>query len=112
MRRLMKLLVPALLAMLILALLMARPGQPERIPRQTFIASGIAFVDGRAKIDLNRADAALLTAIPGIGPALAARIEAYVQEKGALKAPEELLEVDGIGPAKLRAIKEMAVVAP
>jgi hypothetical protein len=45
----------------------------------------------------------------GHRPVLAARIEAFVREKGALEAPKELLNVEGIGPAKLREIEKIAV---
>lgn len=69
---------------------------------------GVVRVHGRAMIDLNRADEPLLQAIPGIGPVLAARIRAHIREKGALKAPSELLDVPGIGPEKLRAIERTA----
>ncbi len=70
---------------------------------------GVIRVQGRAMIDLNRADAALISSIPGIGPVLAARIRAHIREKGALKTPSELMDVPGIGPEKLRAIEGMAV---
>jgi len=49
-------------------------------------------------LDLNRASAAELQALPGIGPALAERIVAYRARQGRLAKPEELMEVSGIGP--------------
>lgn len=73
-------------------------------------SEGVVRLHGRAMIDLNRADEALLQAIPGIGPVLAARIRAHIREKGALKAPSELMDVPGIGPEKLRAIERTAAI--
>ena len=49
------------------------------------------------RIDLNTADATTLTAIPGIGPALAERILTYRTEHGPFLAIEELMAVSGIG---------------
>jgi competence protein ComEA len=104
-----------ILIALILALIVAGtlPRPAERVARvKTAADSGVIRLNSRALIDLNHADATLLQSIPGIGPALAARIEAYIDEKGALKAPEELLNVDGIGPEKLRGIEKIAAVLP
>ncbi|MEW6218065.1 MAG: helix-hairpin-helix domain-containing protein [Thermodesulfobacteriota bacterium] len=53
-------------------------------------------------IPLNRADVPALVAIPGIGPQLAARIVARRQARGGrFDSLDQLLEVDGIGPARL-----------
>jgi competence ComEA-like helix-hairpin-helix protein len=50
------------------------------------------------RMDHNRATAADLTRLPGIGPALAGRIIADRTEHGAFRSPEALLRVPGIGP--------------
>lgn len=52
-------------------------------------------------LDLNRATAAELDGLPGIGPVLAARIVAHRQRHGPFVSPEELLAVRGIGPRLL-----------
>ena len=111
MRRLTRLMLPVLLLFALLLILEARPNAPERI-LPTAPPAGVVRVDGRTRIDLNRADAELLETIPGVGPVLAGRIRARIDEKGALTAPEELLEVEGIGPAKLREIEEKSVCIP
>ncbi len=50
-------------------------------------------------VNLNTADATTLEELPGIGPALAARIIAWREQHGGFTAVAELDEVSGIGPA-------------
>ena len=57
------------------------------------------------QININEADAAVLTEIPGIGPKTAEAILAYRKEVGQFKTLEELIEVKGIGPKKLESIR-------
>lgn len=57
------------------------------------------------RIDVNRAPARELEALPGVGPALARRIVELRRRKGRLTGPEDLLEVRGIGPARLEALR-------
>lgn len=54
-----------------------------------------------AGIDLNRASASELESLPGVGPVLAGRIVAFRDEHGAFSEVEDLLDVPGIGEAKL-----------
>lgn len=61
-------------------------------------------------IDLNTADAAALEDLPGVGPATAAAIVAHREEHGPFSSVEELLEVRGIGEAKLAAIRDLVAV--
>jgi competence protein ComEA len=58
-----------------------------------------------AVIDLNLADQAALETIPGVGPVTAGAILAYRDEVGSFTSIEQLLEVTGIGPATLEAIR-------
>ncbi len=65
---------------------------------------------GEEKININRASAEELEALPGIGPVLAARIVAYREEHGPFRSVEDLLRIPGIGPATLERIREMITV--
>ena len=68
--------------------------------------------NGRALMNVNRADAEMLTAIEGIGETLAERIVAYREEFGAFMSLDELLKVDGIGTKKLEKMKERLICLP
>ena len=61
-------------------------------------------------VNINTAAAEELDVLPGIGPALAGRIIAYREEHGPFTAVEDLLEVSGIGPAKLAEIEGLITV--
>ena len=58
------------------------------------------------KLDLNRATREDLIALPGIGETLADRILEYRRLYGPFTAVEQLLDVEGIGEAKLLAIRD------
>jgi len=64
---------------------------------------GPALVPSR--IDLDRATAPELERLPGIGPALAARILADRAARGPFGTPEALLRVRGVGPRTLERIR-------
>jgi competence protein ComEA len=57
-------------------------------------------------IAINRASAKELEALDGIGPVLASRIVAYRNANGPFVTVDSLMEVSGIGPAKLAQFKE------
>jgi len=63
-------------------------------------------------VDVNRADAEELTALPGIGPALATRIVAYREEHGPFTSVDDLERVQGIGPQTVKGLAEEAVALP
>ncbi|GMQ85030.1 MAG: hypothetical protein BMS9Abin07_0595 [Acidimicrobiia bacterium] len=62
-------------------------------------------------VDLNRATASQLVELIGIGPVLAERIVVYREKHGPFEAIEDLLDVPGIGEAKL-ALLRPGVSAP
>ena len=61
-------------------------------------------------VDLNTADAARLETLPGIGPSIAAAIVSHRQEHGAFRRVDDLLDVPGIGPAKLDRLEALVTV--
>lgn len=67
--------------------------------------SGAKLLTLGLPLDLNRASAEDLDAIPGIGPALAQRIVDYRQAHGPFKQVEDLMNVSGIGPQNLQKLK-------
>ena len=63
-----------------------------------------------APLDLNAATAAQLDALPGVGPATASAILAYRDQVGRFASVDDLLEVRGIGDAKLEQIRPLVRV--
>lgn len=68
-------------------------------------AGGAAVPAVGAPVDLNTADEAALDSLPGIGPATAAAIVAHRGEAGPFRSVDDLLDVRGIGEAKLEALR-------
>jgi competence protein ComEA len=66
---------------------------------------------GEARLNVNTATAPELERLPGIGPSLAQAIVEYRESHGPFQRPEGLLDVPGIGPAKLAQIKDL-IAAP
>jgi competence protein ComEA len=63
-----------------------------------------------APIDLNTATLEDLDMLPGVGPATAQAIVAHREEHGPFGVVEDLLEVRGIGDARLEALRDLVVV--
>ena len=72
--------------------------------------SGAGGELGAVPVNLNSADEAGLQQLPGIGPALAAAIVEHRGRAGPFATVDELIEVSGIGPAKLDRIRPLATV--
>jgi competence protein ComEA len=81
----------------------------------TFLTAGPALAaDSSAattRVDLNTATVEQLTVLPGVGPALAARIIEYRKKSGAFHSAEELLNVRGIGEKKFKKIEARLTVS-
>ena len=63
-----------------------------------------------APVDLNAASPEQLDTLPGIGPALAARIVAYREEHGPFTEVEQLNKVKGIGVRTLEKLRPLLVL--
>ncbi len=61
-------------------------------------------------VNLNTADATALDGLPGVGPATAAAILEHRGKVGAFTSVEQLLDVPGIGEAKLEALRDLVTV--
>lgn len=80
----------------------------DHAPRQSAQAPGSrleAADPGRLLVNINRAGVQELTALPGIGPALAQRIVAYRAQVGQFRQVDDLLGVSGIGPKTLERLR-------
>lgn len=63
---------------------------------------------GPATVSINHASEVELEELPGVGPATAAAIVAHREANGPFRSVDDLLEVRGIGPAKLEQIRPLA----
>jgi competence protein ComEA len=65
------------------------------------LSSGVALAAGKAapagKVNINAASVEQLTALPGVGEKLAARIVEYRQKSGGFKSTQEIMNVKGVG---------------
>lgn len=84
---------------------------PSYDPRVAWYRASVALRDELARasgepkpIDPNLADRAAWDRLPGVGPVTARAILALRDRVGSFRAPDDLLAVKGIGPAKLARI--------
>jgi competence protein ComEA len=73
-------------------------------------ASGRSSPSPAGPVDLNAATLEQLDTLPGVGPATARAIVAYRTRHGRFRSVTELLEVPGIGPTKLEALRPLVRV--
>lgn len=93
---------------------LARPlddGEQIHVPREGEELPAEASRPGNAgdhggPVDLNRADAAVLETLPGIGPARAAAIIEHRDAHGPFAEPGDLRDVPGIGEATFQRLAE------
>jgi competence protein ComEA len=72
--------------------------------------AGASSGSGGTAVDINRASASELEALPGVGPATAEKIVSDREANGPFSSPEDLMRVPGIGEKKFEAMREMVVV--
>jgi len=86
-------------------------GEQIVVPAVGEAAPGAApGVGGDGRVNLNTADAAALDTLPGVGPATAQKILSWREQHGRFEVVEDLLDVGGIGEAKLNAIRDLVTV--
>lgn len=76
---------------------------PDPVP--TGVGASGSPGGGGVPVDLNRADAATLDTLPGVGPVLAQRILDWRSQHGRFSSVDELAEVSGIGEKMLSQLR-------
>jgi len=74
------------------------------------ILAGNVVAEAEIKININTASIEELTQLDRVGQKYAERIVAYRDENGPFKAPEEIMQVAGIGEKTFEANKDRIVV--
>ncbi len=80
------------------------PGESRGYTITTRIPAGDVTPEELPPVNINTATKEELETLDGIGPVLAERIVAYREEKGPFAAPEDLMQVKGIGEDTLRGL--------
>lgn len=73
-------------------------------------AAGSSGGGSSALVNLNEADEAALDALPGVGPATAKAIIEHRRKIGRFSSVDQLLDVRGIGEAKLEQIRPLVTI--
>jgi competence protein ComEA len=92
-----------------------RPGEAPPIaagadPSGPGASDGASSGGDGALVDINRASAAELEELPGVGPATAEAIIAHRDQNGPFASVDDLLDVRGIGEVKLEQLRDRATV--
>lgn len=85
--------------------------KPTPRPATSATAASVA-IPGASTIDINRATAAELEALPEIGPKLAERIVEYRVTNGPFTAVDQLAEIRGISERMVEALRPLVTVGP
>lgn len=68
--------------------------------------------DVEARININTASVEELSALPGVGPAIALRIVEYREKNGPFRKTVELMNVKGIGEKSFERLRDAITVQP
>ena len=88
----------------------SRTTLPVVLPTVPGVVTATSVPTGIGKVNLNTATSYQLDALPGVGPATAKAILSYRSRKGSFAKIDDLLNVPGIGPAKVAAIRDFVTV--
>lgn len=92
-----------------------REAEVSEVPRTTSDTGGQKGTssggDAGALVNINTADATLLTSIPGIGQVRAEAVITYRQEHGSFQSIEDIKKVSGIGDALFAKMKDYITVS-
>jgi len=100
------------LALIALGILLWQRQKPPLViePAGAQTAQWDAALASARQVDINTADAAELERLPGVGPTLAQRIVDYRSTHGQFQFPDDLQQVQGIGPKTYETLREHATV--
>lgn len=84
--------------------------RPVPRPRLYPATPGLVRPPGVGPVNVNTANAELLSTLPGIGPLTAQRIIEYRQTQGRFQSIDEIQNVKGIGPKKYERIRSLISV--
>jgi len=85
-------------------------GQRLAVPASSAAGGSAPREPDRGTVAVNSASASELESLPGVGPVLAERIVEHRERHGAFAVVEDLLDVPGIGEAKLAALRDAVQV--
>ncbi len=80
------------------------------VPTRNMLTGAAAAAESDGRVRLNVASASEIETLPGVGPVLAERIVAHRDTFGPFGEIEDLLDVSGIGEAKLAGLRDVVVV--
>jgi len=87
-----------------------RRGDTVESAGESSSSSSTTTSEAEAVVNINTADETLLDTIPEVGPATAQAIIEYRTQIGSFTSVEQLIEVTGIGPATLEAMRPFVSV--
>jgi len=87
-----------------------RDGEQIHVPDASEAAVAAAGADPAALVNLNRATAAELEELPGVGPVLAERIIAHRERQGGFRNVADLQQVSGIGEKIFAELEDLVTV--
>ena len=89
----------------------ARPDQPMavQVPATSPVAA-VSPAKAVSKVNLNRASADEMQALPGVGPVLAQRMVDWRKAHGRYRTVDDLQEVKGIGKKRLEQLRPLVTV--